>query len=134
RALERLAEVAARRLVVEELRAAMGTHVVEGPQLAVAIPDDENRLADDVPDEVVARRRHLVRPADAHPALEEEALALLLVDGLARVVGAGQRRARAPTLAVADARAFLGDHGRPGVSGCAGSRDRPWTCPGPASA
>ncbi len=112
RALERLAEMAARGLVVEQLRAAVGAHVVEGAQLAVAVAHDEDRLADDVADEVVARPGDLLASADAHPAAEEQALALLLVDLGGRVVRAGERRLRPPGMDVANARALLGDHGR----------------------
>src|SRR5688500_1971417 len=85
-ALEGLAQRSAGRLVVEKLRAPVGADVVEGAQVAIAVPGDEDRLAGNVTNEVVARRGHLVSSPDAEPTPEEQALALLRVDLGTRVV------------------------------------------------
>ena len=111
RTLERPAEVRARWVVVEELRAPMRAQVVERPKLAVPVAHDEHRLAHDVADEVVARAGDLVRAADAHPAAEEESLALLVGHGRAGVVGAGEGGAGAPVLLGGRPWTLLGDHG-----------------------
>src|SRR5213593_3309924 len=92
----------------------MGAHVVERAELAVPIANDEHRFTDDVADQVVAWPRDLLGATDAHPAPEEETLALFFVDAGARVVRAGQGRPGSPACLVADAwtlgRALPGDH------------------------
>ena len=85
--------------LVEQLRPPVGADVVEGARLAGRVAGHDHRLAGDVADEEVAGGRELLVAADADPAAEPDALALVGVDGLARVVGAGERRARRPVAA-----------------------------------
>ena len=100
RALERLADVPAQLAgLVEQLGPAVGAHVVERARLARLVARDDHRLAGDLADQEVARVRELLVAADADPAVEPDPLALVGVDGLARVVGARQRRARRPVAA-----------------------------------
>ena len=96
RALEDLVDVAAARLVVEELGATVGTHVVERADLAGVVAREHDRLAGEVAHEVVPGSRDLLGPADADPVAEPDALALVRPGRLGRVVRAGQGRAGAP--------------------------------------
>ena len=141
RALEGLADMTAQLAgLVEQLGPAVGAHVVERAWLAALVPGHDHRLAGDVADEEVAGVRELLVAADADPAVEPDPLALVGVDRVARVVGAGQRRPGRPVAAakmlaagVAVEAGGVGPRGRLGhrsASGFAGSRGRSCDVPG----
>ncbi len=96
RALEGLVDVPARAQpgLVEQLRPSMGADVVEAAELAVPIARDDHGLAGHVANEEVARVRDLLRPADADPVAPPDALALVRVDRLGRVVESRTRVGR----------------------------------------
>ena len=116
RAGERLADVAGRGLVVEELRPAVAADVVEALELAAERVGDEDGLAGEVPDDVVAGLGQLLGAADADPVAPPDLLALLGPHGLAGVLGAGERRTRSPLLFV------VPDGGLADHSGCSFGR------------
>src|SRR2546422_9416536 len=83
-ALDGLGEPPARRFA--QPRAAMATHVVERACRTAPVPQDDDALARDVPQEVVPRLRDLLGAAGAEPARPEQPLDLLGVDLGRRVV------------------------------------------------
>jgi hypothetical protein len=107
---ERLADVAGRRLVVQELGSTVAAHVVEAVQLPFLVAGDEDRLAGEVANDVVARLRKLLRPSDADPVAPPDPFALLIEDLAAGVVGPGQRGSRLPCALVVPDRFLLGLH------------------------
>ena len=140
RALHGLAQAAAAGLGVEDPRSPMGADVVEGPEGAVAVPDDEDRLAGDVADEVVAassaprpidrcRTSRGRRGARAPPRRRPRSCSRRRS---ASVAGASRGRRRPGHAGAPRWPRRFGGLELP--SACAGSRGRPSRCRGPASA
>ena len=70
----------------------MATHVIEGPQRIVLLPEDQYALAGHVHVQTVAARRQLFGSPCTKPLRMEQALALQCEHALARVEARRERR------------------------------------------
>ncbi len=81
---------AATRRSIEELRAAMAADVVERAYLAILGPHNDDRVACEFFQEIIARRRDIHLATDAEPVPVKEAALFALEDFVRCVDGAGQ--------------------------------------------
>src|SRR5882672_635232 len=100
---------------VADARSAVPADIEERVDPAFGVAHDDDRLTRHLEKEIVAFRRNLALVPDEVPALEEDPLDFLLVEGRVAVDRARQRKAGAPGL---ECVARAGGHGCHAAAGC----------------